>query len=189
MTDFENNHDKRKIKMLNGLEDNKSIYLGVGTNLGDRLENIKLSIQLLDNEGVKVLRMASVYETKAVGFESEYNFYNTVFEVKTSFSALDLLKITQKVERKIGRKPKVTNNYESRLIDLDILFYKNEVFNTFELTIPHPRILQRKFVLIPLKELIYRSLNKSSKLFFGDLENTSIDEMEPIIVHKPLLVS
>ncbi|MFN5983965.1 MAG: 2-amino-4-hydroxy-6-hydroxymethyldihydropteridine diphosphokinase [Fluviicola sp.] len=189
MTDFEKNHDKRKIKMLNGLESNESIYIGVGTNLGDRLENIKLAIQLLDNEGVKVLRTASIYETKAVGFESEDDFYNTVFEIQTSFSALDLLKITQEVERKIGRKPKVSTNYESRIIDLDILFYKNEVFNTFELTIPHPRIKQRKFVLHPLKELIINSLNKSLNPVFRKLKNTSIDEMEPIIVHKPLLVS
>lgn len=189
MTDFAKNHDKRKIKMLNGLKDNGSIYLGVGTNLGDRLENIKLAIQLLENEGVKVLKTASIYETKAVGFESDDDFYNTVFEVQTHFSAIELLKITQKVERKIGRKPKVSDNYESRVIDLDILFYKNEVFNTLELTIPHPRIQQRKFVLFPFNELINSGLNKLTKPISLELEIASIDEMEPIIVHKPLLVS
>jgi deoxyguanosine kinase len=189
MTDFEKNHDKRKIKMLNGLESNESIYLGVGTNLGNRLDNIRLAIQLLENEGVKVLRTASIYETKAVGFKSDDDFYNTVFEVQTSFSAIDLLKITQKTESKIGRKPKVSDNYESRIIDLDILYYKNEVFNTAELTIPHPRIQLRKFVLIPLNELINSKLNKVINLDLAELKNTSIDEMEPIIVHKPLLVS
>lgn len=189
MTDFEKNHDKRKIKMLNGFQKNESIYLGVGTNLGDRLGNIQLAIQLLNNEGVKVLRTASIYQTKAVGFEAEMDFYNTVFEIETNLSAIDLLKITQSIERKIGRKPKLSEAYESRPIDLDILFYKNEVFNTKELTIPHPRIQERKFVLTPLKELINSNLSLYSALSNEPIENTSIDEIEPIIVHKPLLVS
>lgn len=175
--------------MLNGFEMNESIYLGVGSNQGDRLRNIELAIQLLNNEGVKVLNTASIYETKAVGFEAEMDFYNTVFEIETNLTAQDLLKITQSIERKIGRKPKLSNTYESRPIDLDILYFKNEVFNTKELTIPHPRIHERKFVLKPLKELINSCLHSSRFTSNELIENTSIDEMEPIIVHKPLLVS
>lgn len=129
------------------------VYLGIGTNLGDRLNNLLDAIRALNKVGVEVKEYSSVYETPPWGFESPEPFYNMVVKAETELSPGELLKSIQELEKKLGREKKTVEGYESRIIDIDILFFDTKVINTDELKIPHAFFHQRLFVLIPLKEL------------------------------------
>lgn len=111
------------------------------------------AIRMLTDSGVVLCDCSSVYETTALGFESETTFYNMVIEVETTENPNSLLGILKNIESTLGRIKLKTDEYESRTIDLDILFYDSEVINSPELTIPHPHFADRKFVLVPLNEL------------------------------------
>lgn len=128
-------------------------YLSLGTNIGDRLENLVDAILLLEQKGVGLVSVSSVYETEPWGFEAEQNFYNIVIGVKHNVSPEKLLEITQGIESEMGRAPKTGEGYESRIIDLDILFVDEKVINNPKLRIPHEKMNERKFVLTPLNEL------------------------------------
>lgn len=126
--------------------------IGIGTNLGDRYQNIEDAVKALSLvPGVKVLRESSVYETEPWGFTEQPGFYNNVIEVESEKSPEALLGICLGIEAGMGRVREFT--YGPRIIDLDLLFYENEKRNTAELVIPHPLIGERDFVLVPLKEL------------------------------------
>jgi 2-amino-4-hydroxy-6-hydroxymethyldihydropteridine diphosphokinase len=174
--------------MLNGNQNIPYIYLGIGSNLGDRLENFQLAIQLLATQKIYVLRTASIYESKPVGFESDDLFYNTVFEIETKLNPFELLEKTQWIEKKMGRIKNSGQGYSSRIIDIDILLFRDEVINTSNLQIPHLRISERKFVKTPLNELTNSNLHIDSMLINCLYSKAYIDENDPIIVHKPLLV-
>ena len=126
--------------------------IGIGTNLGDRYQNIEDAVKALSLvPGVKVLRESSVYETEPWGFTEQPGFYNNVIEVESEKSPEALLGICLGIEAGMGRVREFT--YGPRIIDLDLLFYENEKRNTAELVLPHPLIGERDFVLVPLKEL------------------------------------
>lgn len=126
--------------------------IGIGTNLGDRYQNIEDAVKALSLvPGVKVLRGSSVYETEPWGFTEQPGFYNNVIEVESEKSPEALLGICLGIEAGMGRVREFT--YGPRIIDLDLLFYENEKRNTAELVLPHPLIGERDFVLVPLKEL------------------------------------
>jgi 2-amino-4-hydroxy-6-hydroxymethyldihydropteridine diphosphokinase len=102
----------------------------------------------------ELINASSIIETEPFGFESETNFLNAVIEIKTDLSPRALLLNLQEIEKKLGRKSKSQNkNYSSRTIDLDILYYGKQILVSLELTIPHPEIFNRDFVLIPLQEI------------------------------------
>lgn len=131
--------------------------IGIGTNIGDRYENIKNAVKALDLvPGVKVLRESSVYETDPWGYVEQNGFYNNVIEVDTEKSPQALLGICLGIEAGMGRVREFT--YGPRIIDLDLLFYENETSDTKELVLPHPLIGERDFVLMPLKDL-FDSMN------------------------------
>ena len=132
----------------------KRIYLGLGTNLGDRQENLTRAIEALSLALGTCKAQSSFLETEPWGFESDNGFLNCVVAFDTELTPTELLNTTERIERELGRTVKSTGgNYHDRLIDIDILLYDDIVIDTPELTIPHPLILQRDFVYRPLMEI------------------------------------
>lgn len=140
-------------------------YLGLGTNLGDKQQNLQKAIAWIAEKIGVFSAVSSVYENQAWGFTSENTFFNQVVCVETNLSPKEILDETQTIEKIIGRKKKTGINFEDRIIDIDILFYEDLVLERNELQIPHPHLHKRKFVLQGLYEiapnLIHPVLNKS----------------------------
>ena len=129
-------------------------YLGLGTNLGDRRANLCRAIEHINEQAGHVLACSSFMETEPWGFASTNAFLNAVVEVDTPHSPYELLHITQKIEREMGRTHKsIKGNYADRIIDIDILLYGDEKINEPDLIIPHPLMWQRSFVYEPLQEI------------------------------------
>lgn len=126
-------------------------YLSLGTNLGDRLGHLREAARLLHQRGVRLLRASSVYETAAVGMTDQPPFLNAVLEVETDLSPSELLEVAHSVERTLGRQRSV--RWGPRTLDIDILLYDNRKIDLPDLQVPHPRMHQRRFVLLPLLEL------------------------------------
>jgi 2-amino-4-hydroxy-6-hydroxymethyldihydropteridine diphosphokinase len=133
--------------MANG----KLIYLSLGSNLGDRAANLQRAIEALQRIGVRVLRRSSFYETEPVDFLAQPWFLNCVVEGETSLAPRQLLEALQEIERKFGSRKLVPRG--PRIIDLDILFYDAKVIHEPGIEIPHPRLAERRFVLVPMVEL------------------------------------
>jgi 2-amino-4-hydroxy-6-hydroxymethyldihydropteridine diphosphokinase len=129
----------------------KRIYLSLGSNLGDRVGHIRKALRLLSEAGVCIHRVSSFYKTEPVGYVSQPWFINCVVEGATDLMPLQLLKLLQSVERSLGRRPGVAKG--PRPIDIDILLYENVVVRSAALNIPHAQLSERRFVLIPLREL------------------------------------
>lgn len=126
------------------------IYLALGSNLGDRLANLKQAISSLTPQ-MEVQAKSAVYETPPWGYEDQPKFLNQVIKAKTYLDPESLLKHLKRLEVALGRKESFPNG--PRLIDLDILFYDDQVLNTPSLVIPHPRLQERGFVLLPLMDI------------------------------------
>jgi 2-amino-4-hydroxy-6-hydroxymethyldihydropteridine diphosphokinase len=127
-----------------------TVYLALGSNLGDRLANLKQAIDSLTPQ-MEVKAKSSVYETPPWGYEDQPNFLNQVVKAKTYLDPEPLLKHLKRLEVALGRQASFPNG--PRLIDMDILFYDDLILNTSSLVIPHPRLHERGFVLLPLTEL------------------------------------
>ena len=131
------------------------VYLGLGTNLGDKRKNLNDAIRMLENLVGEVEKVSSVIETEPEGFKSDNMFLNAVVKVRTSLSPFEILDITQDVEKSLGRKEKSSNGiYHDRVIDIDILLYDDINISTPRLVIPNPRMAQREFVMTPLAEIL-----------------------------------
>ena len=128
-------------------------YLGLGTNVGNKRRNMITAAALLAERGGDILALSGFYETEPWGFESENFFLNAAVKLKTSFSPLEVLQITQQIEKELGRTEKSNGVYHDRIIDIDILLYEDEVLQIPELTLPHPLMHERKFVMDPLAEI------------------------------------
>ncbi len=126
------------------------VFLGLGTNLGSRAENLAAAREQLAAK-LRVLRASSVYETEPWGFREQPAFLNQVLQVETDLSPARLLRYLKRLEKQLGRTKSF--RYGPRLIDIDILFYAQLVINTRRLQIPHPRLPERAFVLVPLAEI------------------------------------
>jgi len=127
------------------------VYLSLGSNVGDRRENLRLAIAALPAAGVPVARTSSVYETEPVDYLEQEWFLNCVVEAQTQHDPLALLHALRAIETQMGSTKAIPKG--PRRIDLDILLYGSETVDTAELQIPHARMLRRRFVLIPLAEL------------------------------------
>jgi 2-amino-4-hydroxy-6-hydroxymethyldihydropteridine diphosphokinase len=126
-------------------------FLSLGSNKNDREKNIKSAVDRLRSAGISILSASSLYETEPVGIPTEIWFYNQVFEVETRMAPEDLLRLIKHIEEQLGRDR--TKHLESRSIDIDILLAGEQTVNTQNLQIPHPRIVERNFVLVPLAEI------------------------------------
>ena len=127
-----------------------NVYLGLGSNLGDRQHNLNMALELLAQR-VNVRKVSSTYETEPVGNPDQPLFLNLVARIQTRLAPLELLTLTQGIEFKLGRIRDKPN--APRSLDIDILFYGDQVIKNRQLEIPHPRIEERAFVLVPLVEI------------------------------------
>lgn len=128
----------------------ETVYFSLGSNLGNRQENLNRALDLL-SQRLRVEQISSIYDTEPVGDSSQPRFLNMVCKVTTGLEPKALLALVKGIEAKMGRLPNTTNL--PRPIDIDILLYGNRVVNEPELIIPHPRLTERAFVVIPLAEI------------------------------------
>ena len=146
-------------------------YLGLGTNVGNKRRNMITAAALLAERVGDILALSGFYETEPWGFESENFFLNAAVKLKTSFSPLEVLQITQQIEKELGRTEKSNGVYHDRIIDIDILLYEDEVLQIPELTLPHPLMHERKFVMDPLAEIAPFVVHPVLKERIIDLKN------------------
>jgi len=130
----------------------KTVYLGIGTNLGDRKENLRRAIELIEEHVGLITLVSSIYETEPWGFRSETSFLNMAVKVETKLSPSGLLGRILMIEAMMGRL-REGKGYKSRIIDIDILLFGSRIVDNKVLVIPHPRIHDRRFVLVPLAEI------------------------------------
>ena len=128
-------------------------YIALGSNLGDRSRNIDLALKYLQEDpAIKVIKTSALMETDPLGGPPQAKFLNGAAEIETAYSAKDLLKRLQETEIKLGRKQPHSKNHP-RTIDLDILLYGDSKINEEDLRIPHPRMREREFVMVPLRQI------------------------------------
>ena len=127
-------------------------YIGLGTNLGRRMAHLEKALRRLeDRNGVRITRLSSVYETAPVGYLNQPDFLNACAEIKTTRSPMDLLHILLDVEQELHRVRRI--RWGPRTIDLDLLLYDDRIIQEEQLVVPHPRMTDRSFVLVPLAEI------------------------------------
>jgi 2-amino-4-hydroxy-6-hydroxymethyldihydropteridine diphosphokinase len=129
----------------------KTVYLSLGSNVGEREEMLRAALRLLESPGLHVARLSPVYETEPQDVKNQPWFLNLVVEVQTALFPMQLLTRVRKIERELGRKRTV--NKGPRRIDIDILLYGESVIDAKDLVVPHPRMTERRFVLQPLADL------------------------------------
>jgi len=157
-----------------------TVYLSLGSNLGDRNAILRAAIASLAEAGVRVKKVSSFYETEPVDFLDQPWFLNCVVEAETNLAPLELLHALREIESRLGSKKEFAKG--PRLLDIDILLYGDEEINLPELQIPHPRMLQRNFVLAPLAEIApslkFPAWNgTAAKLFSSSLDKSTIRKL------------
>jgi 2-amino-4-hydroxy-6-hydroxymethyldihydropteridine diphosphokinase len=154
------------------MKENKVATIGIGTNIGDKEKNITEAIQRIKELGI-ITKKSNIYESEPVGYKEQDYFLNMVLAIETKLSPTELIKELQKIEKEMGRVKEFTNG--PRIIDLDILLYDNLIINTKQLTIPHPSLHTRNFVLTPLEEIskhtVHPKLKETIKTLKKDLKN------------------
>ena len=147
------------------------VYLGLGTNLGDKEQNLRMSIKKIEERIGNVVSLSAFYATAPWGFYSENSFLNAAVCVETTLLPLQVLEETQRIERELGRTEKSVNGlYADRLIDIDLLLYDDRVMDAEGLILPHPLMTERRFVMEPLSEIapdvVHPVLHKTMKELF-----------------------
>lgn len=154
----------------------KTVYISMGSNVGDREQQIAAAIQALGARGVRIVRQSSIYSTEPVDVATQAWFLNCVLEVETDLMPRQLLRAFKDIENELGRRHSVRRG--PRVIDLDILLYGTSVVRASDLEIPHPRMTQRRFVLIPLAEIApaahHPVENKSVEELLAETEDRSV---------------
>jgi 2-amino-4-hydroxy-6-hydroxymethyldihydropteridine diphosphokinase len=155
----------------------KTVYIALGSNKGNKLAILQAAVDAIFERIGAVSKISKVYETPALGFEGDA-FYNACIKVETQLKPKKLLKVLKQIEKELGRKTKKLDKYESREIDLDILFYDDLVFEDKSLSIPHPELHKRRFVLEPLndiaKDFEHYQLHKSVAELLESCEDVSV---------------
>jgi len=153
------------------------VYLGIGGNIGNKQHNFEKVYQKIEIELGKIIKASSIYESQAWGFQSNDTFWNGVIEISTILSPENLLSGIHSIEKSFGRK-RGSKQYSSREMDIDILYFDDIFIGTENLTIPHPRISQRKFVLVPLVEIAPKLNHPLLRLTNIQLLENCTDESE-----------
>lgn len=166
-----------------------NLYLSLGSNMGDRHANLQNAIDRLFDELGAILKISSVYETPAVGFEGD-PFLNCAVLMHTDLEPLKILKVILKIEKSLGRKRTNTETYSSRPIDIDIIFVDDQIINIDNLIVPHPRMGERKFVLQPLADLdlqfIHPISGKSIAALLNEIRDTSTISKKAKWLNNPM---
>ncbi len=152
------------------------VYLLLGGNLGNKREIFAQAKQLISQQIGRVTGQTAIYETEPWGFESSDLFWNQVLEITTTLTPVEVLAQTQQIENTLGRIRK-SDQYVSRIIDIDILFIDDLVLQTEKLIIPHPRIQERRFALVPLCELVPALLHPVFEKTIAQLLNDCPDKL------------
>jgi 2-amino-4-hydroxy-6-hydroxymethyldihydropteridine diphosphokinase len=154
----------------------QTVYLSLGSNVGDRAKNLEDAIAALGDAGVEVSGISSIYETEPVDLREQPWFLNCVVEAQTNLPPLELLEALRAIEARMGSKKLVPKG--PRLIDLDILLYGDEAIDTQELQVPHPRMHLRRFVLTPLAEIAPQSRHPVSGLTAAEMLASTADKSQ-----------
>lgn len=154
-------------------------YLLTGGNIGNRLDYLNKAKEKIEKSCGLVLQQSSIYETAAWGKEDQQAFLNQALKIKTQLTPQELLKAILQIEATLGRKRDV--KYGPRTIDIDILFFNNEIINEQGLTIPHPEMQNRRFVLVPLNEI---APNKIHPVFQKTISRMLAECPDPLQVNK-----
>lgn len=156
------------------------IYLITGGNIGDRKKNLETAAEIIEQRVGGIIQSSKLYETEAWGMTDQPLFYNQVLVLESEFSAREVLHAILKIEEEMGRKRTVKN--AARIIDIDILFFNDEIVNGQNLVIPHPEIKNRRFVLTPLNEIAPQMLHPVFKKTMRELLSETNDLLKAIPV-------
>ena len=160
-------------------------YIGLGSNMGEPADNLETALRMLDQtEGLKITAVSSLYKTEPVGYIDQAWFYNCVAAVRTSLIPEQLLLMLQKIENSMGRVRDM--RWGPRVIDLDILLYDRVTVNTEQLIIPHPRMAERAFVMVPLAEIASDSAVFPDGRTAGEVRDLLGDEKKIICINRKL---
>lgn len=152
-------------------------YLCLGGNIGDREKALSLALLKINETVGNITAQSNIYETEAWGVENQQAYLNQCIEINTNYKSLELIDILLAIEKELGRERGISETYLPRTIDIDILFYNQEIIEQSKLLVPHPRLHLRKFVLTPLQEIasnyLHPLLNKTIFNLLSECEDTS----------------
>lgn len=155
------------------MENSHLVYLSLGSNLEDKKKHLQNAVNAINLKIGEITKVSYIYETPSLGFEGD-DFYNICVELKTNLSPFQLIDYLLVLELELGRVRNNIRGYQNRVIDIDIILYNSEILNTKKLTLPHPKALERNFVLFPLLDinntLIFPNSNKSLNAHCKNLE-------------------
>lgn len=167
----------------------RTTYFSIGTNQGNLIENLQISVDKIAENIGKIIEISSVYKSKSWGFKGN-DFYNICVEITTNLNSKDLWSKILEIEESIGRKRNDDSKYENRIIDIDVLLFNDEVIFSKDLHVPHPKMLERKFVLIPLAEIApyikHPIENKTINTCLANCDDNTMIEKIKLTLKKPL---
>lgn len=170
----------------------RTTYLSLGSNLGNKLENLQQTVDLIDERIGTVTKISSVYKTASWGFESDV-FFNCCLQVSTGLNPENLLFSIHKIELSLGRNRMEEDGYQARIIDIDILLFDNEIIFSKELTVPHKDMLNRKFVMVPLVEiapnLVHPIAKQRLQICLDNCTDDSIVEKADLYLTRPISIA
>ena len=159
------------------------VVISLGTNLGDKLKNLKNALSNIESFG-RILNKSRIFSSDPWGYDSENEFLNMGLVIKTSLEPMQLLKKLKSIEKQMGRGPKMGQSYQDRIIDLDILIYSGIIIDNEELSIPHPKIKERKFSLLILKDLFENEFIPDLNDFPDKMLLKCIDESNVVLFNE-----
>jgi len=160
----------------------ENCYLLLGGNTGKRRQQLEAALEAIGKEIGEIKRLSSWYESASWGFESEHAFLNVVAEVKTGLSPINVLNTLLSIEQQLGRIRSKERGYADRPVDLDVLLYADRIVDLPELTVPHPRMHERRFTLKPLCDLVPEKKHPTIGTTFKSLLQVCPDTIEPVLL-------
>lgn len=159
------------------------VVISLGTNLGDKLKNLKNALSNIEDFG-RIFNKSRIFSSDPWGYDSENEFLNMGLVIKTSLEPMQLLKKLKSIEKQMGRGPKMGQSYQDRIIDLDILIYSGIIIDNEELSIPHPKIKERKFSLLILKDLFENEFIPDLNDFPDKMLLKCVDESNVVLFNE-----
>ncbi|MDT7832520.1 2-amino-4-hydroxy-6-hydroxymethyldihydropteridine diphosphokinase [Flavobacteriaceae bacterium S356] len=160
-------------------------YLSLGSNLNNKLENLQQAVELIHKRIGSIQKISSVYKSASLGFEGN-DFFNICLKVSTYLNPETLLQSTLEIEEELGRRRSETTAYTDRTIDIDILLFDDEIIFSRQLTVPHPRMLERQFVLVPLEEIAKHTIHPIAKKQITSCLKDCLDSSEITVISESL---